>query len=54
MLNKNPLLALKLLDSEFINDKTYVWSLYGEYLVQNKNSLFYRELNENFAGENTY
>jgi len=51
MLNKNPLLALKLLDSEFINDKTYVWSLYGEYLVQNKNSLFYRELNENFAGE---
>lgn len=49
--DKNPLLALKLLDSEFVDDKTFVWSLYGEYLIQNKNSLFYRELNEHFTGK---
>ncbi len=51
MLDKNPFLGLKLLDNELVSDKKFVFSLYANYMVQNKNSLFYRELNENFEGE---
>lgn len=51
MFNKNPFLALKLLDNELVSDKKFVFSLYANYMIQNKNSLFYRELYENFEGE---